>query len=89
MELLTTLAQIILPLGITLWVYNVLNKVIVELRADIEALEKEVKKLKESENRWYKKYHALLSIMNRSVCKEDCPLRKDVVDFLSKEGETK
>ena len=89
MELLTTLAQIILPLGITLWVYNVLNKVIVELRADIEALEKEVKKLKESENRWYKKYHTLLSIMNRNGCKEDCPLRKDVVDFLSKEGETK
>ena len=89
MELLTTLAQIILPLGITLWVYNVLNKVIVELRSDIEALEKEVKKLKESENRWYKKYHSLLSILNRSVCKEDCPLRKDVVDFLSKEGETK
>lgn len=89
MELLTTLAQIILPLGITLWVYNVLNKVIVELRADIEELEKEVKKLKESENRWYKKYHSLLSIMNRNVCKYDCPLRKDVVEFLSKEGETK
>ena len=89
MELLTTLAQIILPLGITLWVYNVLNKVIVELRADIEELEKEVKKLKESENRWYKKYHSLLSIMNGKACKNDCPLRKEVVDFLSKEGETK
>ena len=75
-ELLSTLAQLIIPLGLTLWVYNVLNRIIQELRARVLELEAQIKDLKASENRWYKKYNSLLSIINKPVCKEDCPLRK-------------
>ena len=86
-ELLSTLAQLIIPLGLTLWVYNVLNRIIQELRARVLELEAQIKDLKASENRWYKKYNSLLSILNKSTCKEDCPLRKEVTEYLSKEGE--
>ena len=88
-ELLSTLAQLIIPLGLTLWVYNVLNRIIQELRARVLELEAQIKDLKASENRWYKKYNSLLSIINKPVCKEDCPLRKEVIEYLSKEGERK
>ena len=88
-ELLSTLAQLIIPLGLTLWVYNVLNRIIQELRARVLELEDQIKDLKASENRWYKKYNSLLSIINKPVCKEDCPLRKEVTEYLSKEGERK
>ena len=88
-ELLSTLAQLIIPLGLTLWVYNVLNRIIQELRARVLELEAQIKDLKASENRWYKKYNSLLSIINKPVCKEDCPLRKEVTEYLSKEGERK
>ena len=88
-ELLSTLAQLIIPLGLTLWVYNVLNRIIQELRARVLELEAQIKELKASENRWYKKYNSLLSILNKTVCRDDCPLRKEVVDYLSKEGENK
>ena len=88
-ELLSTLAQIIIPLGLTLWVYNVLNRIIQELRERVLELEAQIKELKASENRWYKKYNSLLSILNKTVCRDDCPLRKEVVDYLSKEGENK
>ena len=86
-ELLSTLAQLIIPLGLTLWVYNVLNRIIQELRARVLELETQIKDLKASENRWYKKYNSLLSILNKSTCKEDCPLRKEVTEYLSIEGE--
>ena len=88
-ELLSTLAQLIIPLGLTLWVYNVLNRIIQELRARVLELESQIKDLKASENRWYKKYNSLLSIINKPICKEDCPLRKEVTEYLSKEGEMK
>ena len=88
-ELLSTLAQLIIPLGLTLWVYNVLNRIIQELRARVLELEAQIKDLKASENRWYKKYNSLLSIINKPICKEDCPLRKEVTEYLSKEGERK
>ena len=88
-ELSATLAQLIIPLGLTLWVYNVLNRIIQELRARVLELEAQIKDLKASENRWYKKYNSLLSILNKSTCKEDCPLRKEVTEYLSKEGERK
>ena len=88
-ELLSTLAQLIIPLGLTLWVYNVLNRIIQELRERVLELEAQIKELKASENRWYKKYNSLLSILNKTVCRDDCPLRKEVVDYLSKEGENK
>ena len=88
-ELLSTLAQLIIPLGLTLWVYNVLNRIIQELRARVLELESQIKDLKASENRWYKKYNSLLSIINKPVCKDDCPLRKEVTEYLSKEGEMK
>ena len=88
-ELLSTLAQLIIPLGLTLWVYNVLNRIIQELRARVLELEAQIKDLKASENRWYKKYNSLLSIINKPICKEDCPLRKEVTEFLAKEGERK
>ena len=88
-ELLSTLAQLIIPLGLTLWVYNVLNRIIQELRARVLELDAQIKDLKASENRWYKKYNSLLSIINKPVCKEDCPLRKEVTEYLSKEGERK
>ena len=86
-ELLSTLAQLIISLGLTLWVYNVLNRIIQELRARVLELEAQIKDLKASENRWYKKYNSLLSIINKPICKEDCPLRKEVTEYLSKEGE--
>jgi len=86
-ELLSTLAQLIIPLGLTLWVYNVLNRIIQELRSRVLELEAQIKDLKASENRWYKKYNSLLSIINKPICKEDCPLRKEVTEYLSKEGE--
>ena len=86
-ELLSTIAQLIIPLGLTLWVYNVLNRIIQELRARVLELETQIKDLKASENRWYKKYNSLLSILNKSTCKENCPLRKEVTEYLSKEGE--
>ena len=86
-ELLSTLAQLIIPLGLTLWVYNVLNRIIQELRARVLELETQIKDLKASENRWYKKYNSLLSILNKSTCKDNCPLRKEVTEYLSKEGE--
>ena len=88
-ELLSTLAQLIIPLGLTLWVYNVLNRIIQELRARVLELEAQIKDLKASENRWYKKYNSLLSIINKPICKDDCPLRKEVTEYLSKEGERK
>ena len=88
-ELLTTLAQLIIPLGLTLWVYNVLNRIIQELRARVVELEAQIRDLKASENRWYKKYNSLLSIFNKTICKDDCPLRREVVEYLSKEGERK
>ena len=88
-ELLSTLAQLIIPLGLTLWVYNVLNRIIQELRARVLELEAQIKDLKASENRWYKKYNSLLSIINKPTCKDDCPLRKEVTEYLSKEGERK
>ena len=88
-ELLSTLAQLIIPLGLTLWVYNVLNRIIQELRARVLELEAQIKDLKASENRWYKKYNSLLSIINKPICKEDCPLRKEVTEYLAKEGERK
>ena len=88
-ELLSTLAQLIIPLGLTLWVYNVLNRIIQELRARVLELEAQIEDLKASENRGYKKYNSLLSIINKPVCKEDCPLRKEVTEYLSKEGERK
>ena len=86
-ELLTTLAQLIIPLGLTLWVYNVLNRIIQELRARVLELEAQIKDLKASENRWYKKYNNLLSIFNKTVCKDNCPLKKEIVEYLAKEGE--
>ena len=88
-ELLATLAQLIIPLGLTLWVYNVLNRIIQELRARVLELEAQIRDLKASENRWYKKYNSLLSIFNKTVCKDDCPLRCEVVEYLAKEGERK
>ena len=88
-ELLTALAQLIIPLGLTLWVYNVLNRIIQELRARVLELEAQIRDLKASENRWYKKYNSLLSIFNKTICKDDCPLRREVVEYLSKEGERK
>ena len=89
MELLSTLAQLIIPLGLTLWVYNVLNRIIQELRSRVLELESQIKDLKASENRWYKKYNSLLSIINKPICKDDCPLRKEVTEYLAKEGERK
>ena len=86
-ELLTTLAQLIIPLGLTLWVYNVLNRIIQELRARVLELEEQIKDLKASENRWYKKYNYLLSIFNKTACKDNCPLKKEIVEYLAKEGE--
>ena len=86
-ELLTTLAQLIISLGLTLWVYNVLNRIIQELRARVLELEAQIKDLKASENRWYKKYNSLLSILNKTTCKSDCPLKREVVEYLAKEGE--
>ncbi len=88
-ELLTTLAQLIIPLGLTLWVYNVLNRIIQELRTRVLELEEQIKDLKASENRWYKKYNNLLSIFNKMTCKDDCPLRREVTEYLAKEGESK
>ena len=88
-ELLSTLAQLIIPLGLTLWVYNVLNRIIQELRSRVLELEAQIKDLKASENRWYKKYNSLLSIINKPICKDDCPLRKEVTEYLAKEGERK
>ena len=88
-ELLTTLAQLIIPLGLTLWVYNVLNRIIQELRARVLELEEQIKDLKASENRWYKKYNSLLSIFNKTACKDDCPLKKEIVEYLAIEGERK
>ena len=88
-ELLTTLAQLIIPLGLTLWVYNVLNRIIQELRARVLELEAQIRELKASENRWYKKYNSLLSIFNKTVCKDDCPLKKEIVEYLAKDGERK
>ena len=88
-ELLATLAQLIIPLGLTLWVYNVLNRIIQELRARVLELEAQIKDLKTSENRWYKKYNNLLSIFNKTACKDDCPLKKEIVEYLAKEGERK
>jgi len=72
-----------------LWVYNVLNRIIQELRARVLELEAQIRELKASENRWYKKYNSLLAIYNKTICKDDCPLRKEVVEYLAKEGERK
>jgi len=88
-ELLSTLAQLIISLGLTLWVYNVLNRIIQELRARVLELEAQIRELKASENRWYKKYNSLLSIFNKTTCKDDCPLKKEIVEYLAKDGERK
>jgi hypothetical protein len=52
-------------------------------------LEAQIRELKASENRWYKKYNNLLSIFNKTVCKDDCPLKKEIVEYLAKDGERK
>jgi len=86
------IAQILVTVGLTAWVYQTLKtsfeNTINELREKVNSLQKEVISLRESENKWYKKYHKLLLIHKKATCNaKDCPIKNAVEEHLSQEGE--
>ena len=92
LNLFAFLIQLLVTAGITGWVYKVLKtsfgNTIDDLRKQIEALKLEIEKLKESENKWYKKYHKLLLVYEKNYCKsKDCKVHNEVQKHLSEEGE--
>ena len=96
-ELVEKLAPIVISVGLTGWVYQTLNSVIKSLREEINQLSKDIDILKNDlekerteKNKWYKKYHKLLTLFtNFGSCKNDCPLAKEVNKHLAEEGEIK
>lgn len=86
------MAQIFVTVGLTAWVYTTLKTsfeaITKSQNQKIESLEREVRELKVSENKWFKKYHKMLSIFTNESCKsKDCPVRNKVNEFLSDDGE--
>jgi len=86
-------------IGVTGWVYKVQNNIIKEIRCSFEdfkkenetkvkSLEKKVAELEQSENKWYRKYHELKTLIARKSCKKaDCPVASAMDELMSKVGE--
>lgn len=86
--ILTTAIPTVISLGLTMWVYKVLNAIIIDLKEQVKTLKEDVAKLKESENKWFRKYHILAGFISRKRCaNEDCQIHQAYVDYVSKEGE--
>lgn len=89
MEKIAFIIQGLVQIGLTAWVYKVLNTIIKELRVKVTDLEKEVLLLRQSENNWFRRYQKLLFIFNSFKCKDkECPVNTAVNKYLSEEGET-
>lgn len=70
------------------WIYKVLNRMIEELRAKNAELHAEIQEIKASEIRWFKKYHAVVSIIlkhRRDKDGSDCKVYKEYLKYI--EGE--
>jgi len=86
--IIATLAPTILSLGLTGWVYKILNHIIKDLKEQISKLEVKVKELEDSENKWYRKYHELKVVTRLYKCKDrECPVNCAMDEMLSKTGE--
>lgn len=84
----TAVVPTIISLGLTAWVYKVLNHIILDLKDQIKTLDKKVKELEDSENKWYRKYHGLKVIIATKRCKKvGCPVSDAVDELMSKTGE--
>lgn len=89
MEKIAFIIQGVIQIGLTAWVYKVLNTIIKELRVKVADLEKEVSSLKDSENNWFRRYQKLLFIINTFGCKnKECGVKNALNKYLSEEGET-
>ena len=87
--------SIITSFGIPMVVYNVLSKVIDQLRIDVDngenarlVLQKDIDRLKASENKWFRRSHALGNLILKNSCKgSECKVLIAYNDFLEKDGE--
>lgn len=86
--LITPIATIVVNLGISYWIYTVLSKMISELKDRNLALTKEVELIKISEIKWFRKYHAVVSIIlkhRRDSNGDDCDVYKDYLKYVDNE----
>jgi uncharacterized protein YacL (UPF0231 family) len=78
----------VISLGLTTWVYKVLNHIITDLKSQIKDLENKVKGLEDSENKWYRKYHELRVLVSVNRCKNrDCKVTNAMDELMAKNGE--
>lgn len=70
------------------WIYKMFSKMNTSLKEEVAELRLEVIKLKESENKWFKKYHILSNIIVRKSCRnKDCLVMQAYNEHLEKDGE--
>lgn len=85
------LIQLLVTAGLTKWVYDTLKSsfqnTIDDLRFKIENMERELLLLKQSESKWYRKYHKLLLITKKACADKNCPINREVEKHLAEEGE--
>ena len=91
-DALPFMAQILVTVGLTAWVYTTLktsfDAIVKSQNEKINSLQNEVTNLKISENKWFRKYHKLLTIFANNGCKnKECPVQKKVNEFLAEEGD--
>lgn len=74
------------------WIYKVLGRMIDELKIKNEELKKEVEEIKASEIKWFKKYHAVVSIIlkhRRDRDGSDCKVYKEYLKYIEEEDNVK
>ena len=89
---LAYIAQILVTIGLTSWVYKTLKtsfeNTINDLRNQVTELREEIKSLQANETKWYQKYYRLLNIYKSNKCdKINCPINRAVQKHLADEGE--
>jgi len=67
--------------------YKVLNTIIDRLGKQVEELKSDVAELKKSENKWYRKCHALENLIFKNKCPEPCKIHQAYVEYTEKNGE--
>lgn len=85
--ILSTAVPTAISLGLTAWVYKVMNSMIIDLKEQIKTLKGDVDILKASENKWFRKYHIISSLIAKKKCKLECPIQQEYIDWVAKEGE--
>lgn len=86
--IVTPIATIIVNIGISYWIYTVLSKMISELKDRNDKLTREIEKIKASEIKWFKKYHAVVSIIlkhRRDISGEDAIIYKEYLKYVEDE----